>query len=72
MERSSVVLSSIWCVPSALQCRPIRHRYAEQMVGELERLREELARIVTELNEVIGWNKARLACISYFSSVGLF
>ena len=42
------------------QCRqpypptPLRHRYAEKSVGELERLREELGRIVLELNEVTG------------------
>ena len=42
------------------QCRqpypptPIRHRYAEKSVGELQRLREELGRIVEELNEVSG------------------
>ena len=39
------------------QCRqpypptPIRHRYAEKMVGELERLREELGRISGELDD---------------------
>merc|ERR550519_551198 len=49
------------CRPRVVECpqcrqsyppTPIRHRYAEKMVGELERLREELARIVVELNEV--------------------
>ena len=41
------------------QCRqpypptPLRHRDAEKSVGELERLREELDRIVVELNDLL-------------------
>ena len=46
------------CRPRVVECpqcrqlyppTPIRHRYAEKMVGELERLREELDRIAAEL-----------------------
>ena len=49
------------CRPRVVECpqcrqsyppTPLRHRYAEKSVGELERLREELGRIVGELNEV--------------------
>merc|ERR1711879_551341 len=49
------------CRPRVMKCpqcrqsyppTPIRHRYAEKMVGELERLREELARIVVEIKEM--------------------
>ena len=49
------------CRPRVVECpqcrqpyppTPIRHRYAEKSVGELERLKEKLDRIVGELNEV--------------------
>ena len=51
------------CRPRVVECpqcrqpyppTPLRHRYAEKMVGELERLRKELKKIVSELNEVTG------------------
>ena len=50
------------CRPRVVECpqcrqpyppTPLRHRYAEKMVGELERLREELGRIVVELNDLL-------------------
>ena len=49
------------CRPRVAECplcrqryppTPLRHRYAEKIVGELERLREELGRVVGELNQV--------------------
>merc|ERR1712150_42097 len=49
------------CRPRVVECpqcrqpyppTPLRHRYAEKSVGQLERLREEMARIVGELNQV--------------------
>ena len=49
------------CRPRVVECpqcrqsyppTPIRHRYAEKSVGELQRLREELAKIVGELYEL--------------------
>ena len=51
------------CRPRVVECpqcrqsyppTPLRHRYAEKMAGQLERLREELGRIVVELNLVSG------------------
>merc|ERR1711893_154776 len=48
------------CRPRVVECplcrqlyppTPIRHRYAEKMVGDLERLREELGRITGELED---------------------
>ena len=50
------------CRPRVVECpqcrqsyppTPIRHRYAEKMVGELERLREELNQTVLELQNYI-------------------
>ena len=50
------------CRPRVVECpqcrqpyppTPLRHRYAEKSVGELERLREELGRIVVELNDLL-------------------
>ena len=44
------------------QCRqsypptPIRHRYAEKSVRQLERLREELGQVVSELYEMNVWH----------------
>ena len=32
---------------------PLRHRYAEEMVGELQRLREELYRVVVDINDLL-------------------
>ena len=49
------------CRPRVVECpqcrqpyppTPIRHRYAEKMVGELARLREDLTGIVAELSGV--------------------
>ena len=54
------------CRPRVVECpqcrqpyppTPIRHRYAEKMAGELERLREELSRIVGELNGLLLYKK---------------
>ena len=49
------------CRPRVVECpqcrqlyppTPIRHRYAEKMVGDLERLREELSQTVLELQNL--------------------